>query len=190
MTVIVSCLPWSKALFSKIFLISWISISSPWCLYSLRRDGSTYSKVRPVRGQCPWLSAHPSAVLPFLHPPQLCSLSFFTPSSLFPDSYPNIESRRRAQVGFFIPAFHHTVLLGVRLHGIISEMPPFPSELPPSIFPWTVMEADTFPSSFCCTYFNVCCFEQLNSDWVAVTFVILGSRPLEIILLWVQGGRG
>lgn len=189
MTVTVSCLLWSKAMFSKIFLNSWISISSPWCLYSLWRDGSTYSKVRPVLGQCPWLSVHASAVLPFLHLPQLCSLSFFTPSALFPDSYPNIKSRR-AQVGFFTPAFHHNVLLGVRFYSIISEMPPFPSELPPSISPWTVMEADTFPSSFCCIHFNVCCFEQLNSDWVAVAFVILGSRPLEIILLWVQGGRG
>lgn len=35
------------------------------------------------------------------------------------------------------------------------------------------------------------CVALSNSDWVAVAFVILGSRPLEIILLlWVQGGLG
>lgn len=192
MTVIVSFLPWSKAIFSMTFLISWISISSPWCLDSLWRDGSTYI----IKLDLCWGSAPDCQSTPLCTPippctPAMFSLSFFTPSALFPDSYPNTESRRKVQVGFFTPAFHHNVLLGVRLHNIIFEMPPFPSELPPSIFPWTFMEADTFPSSFCCTHFNVCCFEQLNSNWVAVAFVILGSRPLEIILLlWVHGGRG
>lgn len=42
---------------------------------------------------------------------------------------------------------------------------------------------------FCCTHLRVCCFEQLNSDWVAVAFVILGSRPSRNHITTLSSGR-
>lgn len=190
MTVIVSCLPWNKTMFSTIFLISWISISSPWCLYSLWRDGSIYSKVRPVLGQCPWLSVPPPLLYSYssIHPSYLpCHSSHHQPCSLTV-----ILTLKAGGECKWVSLHQPFITMFCWVWGCItSSLKCFPFLLSslhlfsPELL-WR-LKLSLLPSA---THTSMC-VALSNSDWVAVAFVILGSRPLEIILLLcVQGGLG
>lgn len=92
---------------------------------------STYCKISLVLScKCPGAvsliqSAHPSAVLPFLHPTRLCS-SHYQFCSL--TVILTLKAGRELKWFSLQSAFHNNAFLGVRLYNIISEIPHFTSE--------------------------------------------------------------
>lgn len=125
--------------------------------------------------------------LPWITSPQLyCFYSSIQPSYV-PYHFPHhqlcsltviliTKAGRELECLPYSQPFTTMLLLGVRLWSIISEMLPVPSDLPLSVSPlssgggWSIL-----CFSFAAHTSNVCCFE--HSDWVAVTFVVLGLNP-------------